>query len=151
MDKQGGPRPLCGAFFVENWCKARIFCRIFNFYCPYRGKLCPIIIVLGVNLCYTISVSLCLKIGRAGFRACFPRVGTAVLAGREAKMRPAAAGCCMPARLPKNFRPCSKRSAGCCRIGAGKARCLYFVIWGSRCVSFAPKSGGNWRGGGALP
>lgn len=110
--------------------KPAFFCHIFNFYCPYRGKLYPIIIVLGVNLCYTISVSLCLKIGRAGFRACFPRVDTAVLADRERQHLPRSrrllhAPPACPRILGRAAIPCRMQPEFC-----GTMRRSYFIIVG---------------------
>ena len=122
---------------MECWFKTCIFCHIFNFYCPYRGKLYPIIIVLGVNLCYTISVSLCLKIGRAGFRACFPRVDTAVLADRERQHLPRSrrllhAPPACPRILGRAAIPCRMQPEFC-----GTMRRSYFIIMGAACVLFA--------------
>lgn len=71
------------------------FCHIFNFYCPYRGKLYPIIIVLGVNLCYTISVSLCLKSAERAFGPAFRGLTQRFWRTGKGNIFPAAAGCCM--------------------------------------------------------
>lgn len=122
--------PLRGVDLVECWFKTCIFCHIFNFYCPYRGKLYPIIIVFGINLCYTISVSLCLKIGRAGFRACFPRVDTAVLADRERQHLPRSrrllhAPPACPRILGRAAIPCRMQPEFC-----GTMRRSYFIIMG---------------------
>ena len=129
-DKWMQTSPLGGVDLVECWFKTCIFCHIFNFYCPYRGKLYPIIIVLGVNLCYTISVSLCLKIGRAGFRACFPRVDTAVLADRERQHLPRSrrllhAPPACPRILGRAAIPCRMQPEFC-----GTMRRSYFIIVG---------------------
>ena len=149
--------PLCGVDLVECWFKTCIFCHIFNFYCPYRGKLYPIIIVLGVNLCYTISVSLCLKIGRAGFRACFPRVDTAVLADRERQHLPRSrrllhAPPACPRILGRAAIPCRMQPEFCpCTWGAVNSGRRSYFIMGGRLVFCLQKLGGSLRGGSALP
>ena len=71
------------------------FLPYFQLLLPISWKIVPYYNCIGGNLCYTISVSLCLKIGRAGFRACFPRVDTAVLADRERQHLPRSRRLCM--------------------------------------------------------
>ena len=109
------------------------FFAIFSTFIAHIVENCTIIIVLGVNLCYTISVSLCLKIGRAGFRACFPRVDTAVLADRERQHLPRSrrllhAPPACPRILGRAAIPCRMQPEFC-----GTMRRSYFIMGGGLC------------------
>ena len=127
------------------------FLPYFQLLLPISWKIVPYYNCIGVNLCYTISVSLCLKIGRAGFRACFPRVDTAVLADRERQHLPRSrrllhAPPACPRILGRAAIPCRMQPEFC-----GTMRRSYFIIMGGRLVFCLQKLGGSLRGGSALP
>lgn len=126
-------RARCEVWIWWNVGSKPAFLPYFQLLLPISWKIVPYYNCIGGKfMLYYICISVS-KIGRAGFRACFPRVDTAVLADRERQHLPRSrrllhAPPACPRILGRAAIPCRMQPEFC-----GTMRRSYFIMGGGLC------------------